>query len=190
MSATSTSSSSIPQLIADAAAKYGVDPNLALNVAITESALDQSAVSSAGAIGVFQLMPATAAGLGVDPTNLEQNIDGGVRYLAQLLSQFGNAQEALGAYNWGPGNVQNAIAQYGGDWLSYAPEETQNYVAKILGPSASFTTSVTPASFAAGTIGAATQAVESIVTGLSPTQWALLLGGGALLYYVLSEILD
>src|SRR5277367_5470481 len=130
--ATTISSAQIPQLIANAAAQYGVPSQLALEVAIQESGLNQNAVSSAGAIGVFQLMPATAAGLGVNPQNVQQNIQGGVQYLSQLYSQFGEWDQALGAYNWGPGNVQNAIAQYGSSWLNYAPAETQNYVTSIL----------------------------------------------------------
>lgn len=109
-----------------AAAKYGVDPSLALAVAQQESGLNPNARSSAGAIGVMQLMPATAAQLGVDPNDPAQNIDGGVRYLSQLLSQFGgDTSLALAAYNAGPGAVQ----KYGGV-PPYA--ETQNYVSSIL----------------------------------------------------------
>src|ERR1700741_1264139 len=118
-------------MIADAAAKYGVSPPLALEVATVESNLNQSAVSSAGAIGVFQLMPATAASLGVDPRNLAQNIDGGVRYLAKRLGRLSDFAAALGAYDWGPTNVSKAITQYGANWLAAAPAETQNYVQKI-----------------------------------------------------------
>ncbi len=125
---------SIQDLIASAAAHYGVDPILAIAQARAESNFDQAAVSPAGAIGVFQLMPATAAGLGVDPYNLEQNIDGGVRYLSQLLSQFGgDVQKALAAYNWGPGNLAKAIAANGSDWLSHLPAETSKYIAQITG---------------------------------------------------------
>jgi soluble lytic murein transglycosylase-like protein len=113
-------------LIQAAAAKYGVDPNLALAVANQESGLNQSAKSSAGAIGIMQLMPATAAGLGVDPTDAAQNVDGGVKLLSQLLTQYnGDTSLALAAYNAGPGNV----AKYGG--IPPFPE-TQNYVASIL----------------------------------------------------------
>jgi len=93
-------------LISAAATKYGVPPSLALAVATRESGLNQSAVGTSGEKGVFQLMPGTAAQLGVDPANLDQNIDGGVRYLSQMYSQFGDWHTALEAYNGGPGNVQ------------------------------------------------------------------------------------
>ncbi|MCI0402666.1 MAG: lytic transglycosylase domain-containing protein [Acidobacteria bacterium] len=122
----------IPQLIIAAAQRHGVDPRLAVEVAVQESRLDQNAVSAAGAIGVFQLMPATAAALGVDPRNLEQNIEGGVRYLKQQLTRFGDVAQALGAYNWGPERVEAAVRSAGADWLSRAPTETRNYVQAIL----------------------------------------------------------
>ena len=116
----------ITDLITQAAQRYGVDPSLALAVANQESGLDQSARSSAGAIGVMQLMPSTAAGLGVDPTDPAQNVDGGVRYLSQLLKQFGgDVSLALAAYNAGPGNVQK--------YRGIPPfAETQSYVTRIL----------------------------------------------------------
>jgi len=83
----------------------------------------------------MQLMPATSAQYGVtDPFDPTQNVNAGVQYLSALLSQFGgDTVAALAAYDWGPGNVQRAIAAYGSDWLSYAPAETQNYVASITG---------------------------------------------------------
>lgn len=134
----SSGSSSIAAMVQAAAAQYGVDPGLALAVAQRESGLNPNATSSAGAQGVMQLMPATAASLGVsNPYDPTQNINAGVRYLASLISQYGgDTTKALAAYNWGPGNLNNAIAAYGGNWLSAAPSETQNYVAAITGVTA------------------------------------------------------
>jgi len=128
--------SDIQSLVASNALAAGIDPVLALAVARQESGFNPSAVSKAGAIGVMQLMPATAAQLGVDPYNAGQNIQGGVTYLAQMLSRFTDPAQALAAYNWGAGNVQKAVANYGGDWLSAAPSETRNYVSSILGSTA------------------------------------------------------
>ena len=124
---------SIQSAIISTAQSYGVDPSLAVAVANQESGGNQNAVSSAGAIGIFQLMPGTAAGLGVKPRDAMQNIQGGIAYLSQMLSAFGgDVAKALGAYNWGPGAVQSAVSSYGSDWLSHAPGETQNYVTSIL----------------------------------------------------------
>lgn len=123
----------IQQLLIQAATRYGVDPQLVVAQAQQESGGNQYksdgslVISKAGAIGVMQLMPATAAELGVDPTDTAQNIDGGVRYLANLLRQFGgNVSLALAAYDWGPGRVaQNGFSNW--------PAETWNYVKSILG---------------------------------------------------------
>lgn len=109
-----------------AAKEYNVDPALVAAVAAAESGGNQSAMSSVGAVGVMQLMPDTAAGLGVDPNNRKDNIRGGAKYLRQMLDRFGgDVRKAVAAYNAGPG----AVEQYGG----VPPyQETQNYVAKIL----------------------------------------------------------
>lgn len=109
------------------ARKYGVRPSLALALIRAESGGRQNAQSGAGAIGFTQLMPATAASLGVDPHDPRQNIAGGIRYLAQQLkAQKGDERLALAAYNAGPG----AVAKYGG----IPPyEETQTYVERVLG---------------------------------------------------------
>lgn len=130
---TSYAPSNVSGLIQSTATKYGVNPSLAYAVASAESGYDQNAKSPAGAIGIFQLMPGTASDLGVNPNDLAQNIEGGIKYLAQQLRAFGgDIQKALAAYNWGPGNVQNAVKKYGSNWLAHAPSETRNYVAEIM----------------------------------------------------------
>jgi hypothetical protein len=145
-------SASVSQLIANAAAKYGVPPQVAIEVAVQESGLNPNAVSPAGAQGVMQLMPATAAQLGVtDPFNPAQNVNGGVQYLSQLYAQYGSWDLALAAYNWGPGNVNNALAQNPSNPLSLAPSETQNYVSSVLtGAGGNYSTTITPSSIATG----------------------------------------
>jgi len=98
----SASISSIQSLITSIATLKGVPPSIALAVAQKESGFNQAAVGSSGEIGVMQLMPATAAGLGVDPSDLNQNVTGGVSLLASLYQQFGDWSDALAAYNAGP----------------------------------------------------------------------------------------
>lgn len=108
------------------AEKYGVDPKLVSAVAEVESGFNQEALSSAGAIGIMQLMPDTAAALGVNPHDSKENIEGGVRYLRQLLDSFqGDVKRAVAAYNAGP----QAVRDYGG----VPPySETQTYVDSVL----------------------------------------------------------
>jgi soluble lytic murein transglycosylase-like protein len=118
---------SFESLIQQASEKYGVDADLVKAVIQNESAYNPSAVSSAGAVGLMQLMPDTADNLGVDnPLDPAQNIDGGVKLLRELLNQFGgNVSNTLAAYNAGP----NAVQQYGG----IPPyQETQMYVQRVL----------------------------------------------------------
>ena len=110
----------------DVAKEEGVDPELYLRVMWTENRGSQGPRSEAGAIGLMQLMPATARELGVDPNNPIDNARGGARYLRRMMDQFGTVPLALAAYNAGPGNVR----KYGG----VPPfEETLNYVAQIHG---------------------------------------------------------
>ena len=97
-----SATSSIQSLITSVANQFGVPSSIALAVAQKESGFNQAAVGSSGEIGVMQLMPATAAGLGVDPSDLNQNVTGGVSLLASLYQQFGNWSDALAAYNAGP----------------------------------------------------------------------------------------
>ena len=108
------------------AEEEGVDPDLFIRLVEAESSFRPDVTSTAGAYGLTQLMPGTAAELGVDPTDPIQNLRGGARYLRQQLDRFGDPALALAAYNAGPGRVR----QYGG----IPPfQETQNYVARILG---------------------------------------------------------
>lgn len=113
-------------LFQQAGARHGVDPTLLAAVAKQESGFNPRAVSHAGAQGLMQLMPATAAGLGVtnsfDPG---QAVDGAARLLKDLLSEFGRVDHALAAYNAGPG----AVKRYGG--IPPYPE-TQKYVPAVL----------------------------------------------------------
>jgi peptidoglycan DL-endopeptidase CwlO len=112
-------------LFTQAANRYGVDASLLAAVAAQESSFNASAVSSAGAQGLMQFMPATAAGLGVDPLDPSSAINGAARYLSSLTRQFGSTELALAAYNAGPGTV----SRYGG--VPPYPE-TQNYVRAVM----------------------------------------------------------
>ena len=114
----------IRDMVVAEATRQGVDPALALAVAANESSFRADATSRAGAQGVMQLMPATADWLGVkDPYDPQQNIEGGVRYIGMMLTQFGNPQDAIAAYNFGPGNVSK-----GREW----PSETTTYVGRVM----------------------------------------------------------
>ena len=111
-----------------AAQKYGINPSVFMRQIEAESSWNPNAKSPAGAIGLTQLMPGTAAGLKVkNPWDPAQNIEGGAKYFRQQLDKYnGDYRLALAAYNAGPG----AVAKYGG----VPPyRETQNYVQKILG---------------------------------------------------------
>lgn len=117
----------LKQMIQQAARQAGVDENLFDALVSTESNYDPKARSRAGAMGLAQLMPDTAAGLGVtDPFDPAQNLKGGAQYLAQLLQQFGDARLALAAYNAGPSRVIKA-----GNQVPDIPE-TKRYVDKIM----------------------------------------------------------
>jgi soluble lytic murein transglycosylase-like protein len=111
-------------LFTQAGQKYGISPSLLAAVASQESGFNPSAVSSAGAKGLMQFMPSTAAGLGVNPLDPASSIDGAARYLSSLTAQFGSTDLALAAYNSGAGTVR----RYGGI-PPYA--ETQNYVRAV-----------------------------------------------------------
>jgi hypothetical protein len=110
------------ELVRQTASQYGVPPDLAVAVAKQESGLNQSARGKAGEVGVFQLMPATASGLNVNPYDLNQNVQGGITYLKQMYDRFGDWSTALLAYNAGPGAVSSGKV----------PPSSQSYMANIM----------------------------------------------------------
>lgn len=117
----------IGRLLADAASRYAISPNLLTSVAWRESRFQVNAVSPKGAVGVMQLMDGTARDLGVNRYDLSQNILGGATYLRQMIDLYGGNQAlALAAYNAGP----QAVARAGG--IPRFPE-TREYVSAILG---------------------------------------------------------
>ncbi|MCM3626479.1 lytic transglycosylase domain-containing protein [Paenibacillus glycanilyticus] len=123
--------------ITNAAAKYGIDPELIRGVIRTESGFKSDAVSSVGAKGLMQLMDATARSLGVtNSLDPQQNIDGGSKYLSYLLGKYnGNEQVALAAYNAGPGRVDRLGISTDSELqanLNKLPAETQRYISKVL----------------------------------------------------------
>ena len=178
-------------LITQEAQAQGVDPSIALAVAQTESGTKQwtaagnLVTSSTGALGVFQLEPSTAAGLGVDPTDVNQNIQGGITYLKQLYAQYGDWNTALAAYNWGPGNVNNVLSGIGA-----IPGEVVNYVKKVLGIGQTYSTGLTQvAQNAAASVtlpGVSVSDISNSISGLSPGMIAvgLVVGVGLLVLWM------
>jgi len=110
-------------------ANYELPANLLARMAQQESNYNPAAISPAGAVGIMQIIPRYHPD--VDATNPAQAIHYAGKYMDELHTQFGNWRDALGAYNWGPGNVKNAIEEHGRNWLAFAPLETQNYVKDI-----------------------------------------------------------
>ena len=131
-----TSSASMDEIISIVdkySSKYGVDKNLVLAIIKHESNFDPNVVSSAGAKGLMQLMDFNSEAYGLtNPFDIDQNINAGVQHIKSYLDLYdGNVELALMAYNAGPGTVSrrgvNSI-----DDLYKMPQETQNYVTKIM----------------------------------------------------------
>lgn len=169
-----------------AAAAAGINPpQLALELAIDESNLNQSAVGSAGEIGIFQLKPVTAASLGYNPYDPTQNIQAGCAYLAMMLAQFGDPVKAIAAYKAGPGTVQNAIDRYGANWFQYIPAVAQSHTASIFSNlNSKYTVNIA----IPGSSGSQSGGQDTYVAGVAPTQapspwiWAIAIGGLAFLW--------
>ncbi|MCF1450521.1 lytic transglycosylase domain-containing protein [Agrobacterium vitis] len=158
--------SEIAGLVKRVAQEEGVDENLFLSLVYQESRFNPCAQSPVGAYGLSQLMPGTAAGLGVNPHNIEDNLRGGARYLKQQLRTFnGDTSLALAAYNAGPGNVK----KYGG----IPPfKETQGYVAAITQkwmPAFGGSSSTIPVNYGGGGEAVSTMR-NNTVTSLAATQ--------------------
>ncbi len=119
--------SKLEQIVGQAARTYGVDGDLIRSVIKAESNFDVRATSPRGAMGLMQLMPATARELGVqNPYDPRENIMGGTKYLKGLLDRYGGDRRfALAAYNWGMGNVEKSPERL--------PRETRDYVARVTG---------------------------------------------------------
>lgn len=117
-----------------ASKKYGVDSNLILAVIKQESDFDSRSTSGVGAAGLMQIMPENFSSLGIsDQYDVNQNVDGGTKLLKDYLNQYnGNTEMALMAYNAGPGTMQRRGVSSSDD-LYKMPEETQNYVPKVMG---------------------------------------------------------
>jgi soluble lytic murein transglycosylase-like protein len=117
------------QVVRVMARKHNVREEFVKSIIAAESGFRQEVVSHAGAIGLMQLMPATARDLGVDPGIAEQNVEGGTKYLGWLLNRYRNQRNglqcAIAAYNAGPGNVDK--------YKGVPPfQETRNYVTRVL----------------------------------------------------------
>ena len=122
-------------LINQAAVKYNLDPNLIKSVMRLESQFKRKALSCSGAMGLMQLMPGTAASLGVtDAYDPEQNIDGGAKYLRKQINRFGDVRLALAGYYTGP----NRVAGYGitnlddEEQYNRLPENVRSYIERVI----------------------------------------------------------
>ena len=121
----------VGELIETAAAKHKLPPEFVRSIVAAESAFRSDAVSSKGALGLMQVMPATAMDFGLNAAIPEQNVEAGTRYLAQLVARYRNRcrnwmQRSIAAYNAGPGNVDK--------YKGVPPfRETRTYVKRVLG---------------------------------------------------------
>lgn len=116
--------------------RHDLDPLLVASVLYVESRYDNTAVSSAGALGISQLMPDTAADLGINPYDLRDNIEGGAQYLSDMIRQTDRTDTGLAAYNAGPGAVKDGIPSYTLDYIADVTNTYQNLKKMIDGENA------------------------------------------------------
>ncbi len=123
--AEAVSNLTVKKLIVKHSVEMGLDPAMALSIAKAESGYCHDKRSRYGAIGVFQLMPATAKRMGYNPYHLQDNIKGGIAYYKKMYKMFGSTELALAAYNAGPGNVKkyNGVPPF---------TETRRFISKIM----------------------------------------------------------
>ena len=114
----------VKQQIVKQSVSMGVDPAIMLSIAKAESGFRQEARGAGGPVGVFQLMPATAKRMGVNPYNLEDNIKGGILYYKSMYKTFGSMELAVAAYNLGPEAVKRNN--------NSVPRSAQGFVSKIM----------------------------------------------------------
>jgi soluble lytic murein transglycosylase-like protein len=132
-SSINTGDTNINSAVEKASNKYNVDKDLINAVIKQESSFDPKSTSSSGAMGLMQLMPATAKELGVtNAYDIGQNVDGGTKYLKGLLDMYGNSKElALSAYNSGSGTLNSRGVKDKND-INRLPYETRDYVKKVM----------------------------------------------------------
>ena len=129
----STPASQYVPVACQAARDAGIDPARFVRQINEESGFNPGETSPAGAEGIAQFMPETAAGMGIDPWDPQSALEGAAQYMARLQANFGgDYAEALAAYNAGSGTVQSAVARCGLAWRECLPAETQNYLNVIL----------------------------------------------------------
>lgn len=116
------------------ASAVGIPPDYFVRQINAESSFNPNAVSPAGAVGIAQFLPSTAANLGINPWDPIDALRGAARLMASYAHTYGgDYAKALAAYNGGSGTVQNAVNACGANWMNCLPGETRNYIYKIMG---------------------------------------------------------
>jgi len=110
----------------------GIPPDLFVKQINQESGFQTHETSSTGAEGIAQFEPGTAAGLGIDPWNPVQALQGAAQLMARYTHTYGDYAKALAAYNGGSGTLEYCMTHYGSEWLACEPTQTQAYVQKIM----------------------------------------------------------